>query len=334
MPAHPQAGFSNGISESYPAHFTFVTAQEYNEQCIADLKGIDLSNYVAVIGSGPSSPYIAPVDKLIEKLEAACGVTHVPAENLWIFCQRAYESNQVAYFKVIDESYLETPYWDSLVYRYLVNMPFRSFVTLNYDRQMPTAFAERYPNDCDDRFSVYPPQGNDGYFPATKMIADSPCLIAIHGFADPDVPDWEKRAILRLDDYNAHYTGTNPKLLEWWQALLAITPCIFIGTRLQEPGIEQVFNDASVAMRDAIASKKHLHLLACERAPVPPHYPVPDQSFSLIRQLYYDKLDKRHSGLMKILSAFSAFQSVIPRPRSTSVPAFSATSNHNFPNVP
>ena len=42
MPAHPQAGFSNGISDSYPAHFIFVTAQEYNEQCIADLKGIDL----------------------------------------------------------------------------------------------------------------------------------------------------------------------------------------------------------------------------------------------------------------------------------------------------
>lgn len=311
-----------------------MTGQQYNEHCIADLKGLDLNSYVAVIGSGPSSPYIAPVTTLIKKLEAACGVTHDPDEYLWIFCQRAYEANDVAYFNRIRESYGDTPYWDSLVYRHLVNMPFRSFVTLNYDRQMPTAFAERYPNDCDDRFSVYPPQGNNGYFHATKLIADSPCLIAIHGFADPKSPEWERQAILRLDDYNVHYTGTNPRLLEWWQTLLATTPCIFIGTRLQEPGIEQVFKDASVALRDAISLKKHLHLLACDRAPLSPHYPVPDQSFSLIRQVFYDKLDKRHSGLMEILSAFSTFRTVIPSPRSTSVPAFSATSNHNFPNVP
>jgi len=311
-----------------------VTTESFNIACVAELKNYNLSEYIAVVGSGPSSPYITSVDALISKLCNSCGVHFEDGEHLWVFCEKAHAANETEYFRVLRESYGDTPHWDSLIYRFLVNCPFRSFVTLNYDRQLPAAFAERYPGDCDSRFSVYPPNGNLGYFHATKLISDEPLLIAIHGYADKEDPSWERRVILRLKDYNDHYTGTNPQLLGWWQTLLTANPCIFIGTTLREPGIEQVFKESSAVMRDAIAAKGHLHLLPCERASSPPHYPSAAYSYSAIKQVFYDKKDQRHTGLIDVLTNFSAYRMVIPRPKSTSIPSFSATSNHDFPDVP
>lgn len=310
-----------------------MTPDEYNNDCIQALKAANLSDYIAVVGSGLSSPYIAPVGTLKRKLSEACGIEPLEGEHLWVFCQRAHDANPDAYVQVLQDSYSGTPYWDALVYRYLINMPFRGFATLNYDRQLPSAFAERYPDDCNERFSVYPPS-NNGYFQATQLIADEPRLIAIHGFADPNDPKWADRVILKTDDYNAHYTGTNPPLIGWWQTLLATNPCIFIGTSLKEPGIELALKDASTALREAIAAKRHLHLLPCERSPGHPHYPIPGHSFFAIRQTYYDKKDERHTGLIDVLSAFSGFRSITPSPRSTSIPGLSATSDHHFPDVP
>lgn len=311
-----------------------MTSEDFNNKCIEELRDYNLSNYIAVIGSGPSSPYITPVAALILKISERCRIEIEDGEYLWVFCERAHAANEAAYFSVIRESYGETPYWDSLIYRFLVNCPFRSFVTLNYDRQLPSAFAERYPGSCDSRFSVYPASKKTGYFNATKLISDQPHLIAIHGYADANDEAWERKIILRLADYNKHYTGINPPLLEWWQTLLAANPCIFIGTTLREPGIEQVFKESSAAMRETIVSRNHLHLLPCDRDDSPPHYPKSSYSYSAIKQIFYDKKDQRHTGLIDVISNFSSYKLVIPSPKSTSVPAFSATSNHDFPDVP
>ena len=45
-----------------------MTPEELNDRCIARLREADLAARVAVVGSGPSSPYMAPIGKLEEFL--------------------------------------------------------------------------------------------------------------------------------------------------------------------------------------------------------------------------------------------------------------------------
>jgi hypothetical protein len=311
-----------------------VTPREYNDQCIATLKRAGMNNYVAVVGAGPSSPYIAPVRTLIAELSKACGVQKKDGEDLWVFCENAHKVNAGEYFRIIRESFGDTPYWDSRVYKYLVSAPFRSFVTLNYDCQLPSAFGEKFEPDHDDKFRVYPPRPGDSYFSAIEVASENQLLMAVHGFANPKDPDWEQRVILRLDDYNRHYTGINPPLFEWWQTLLASVPCIFIGTSLQEPGLARVFKNSPTRTLEAMEANNHIHLLPCTGQGTPPQYPTPGRSFSIVRQLYYDQIDKRYSGLIQVLEAFSPFRTIIPNPRTTAVAPLSATETLDLPDVP
>jgi hypothetical protein len=310
------------------------SATEFNQRCIADLKGVGLSDYVVVVGAGPSSPYIAPVSDLIRSLASACCVIQEDGEELWDFCEKACGANPIEYFRVIRKSFGEAPYWDSRIYKYLISAPFRNFLTLNYDCQLPEAFAERFDQDHDDRFRVYPPRPGDSYFSPIEFVSGGHQLMALHGFANPKDPAWEKRVILRLEDYNQHYTGTNPRLFEWWQTVLATTPCIFVGTSLREPGLARVFKHSSGTLLDAIGSKGHIHLLPCPPEGDPPVYREPSESFPGVRQLFFDPLDKRYSGLVQILEAFSSYRRITPNPRTKSVPALSATEPLGLPDVP
>src|ERR1039458_1842919 len=119
-------------------------------------------------------------------------------------------------------------------------MPFVSFVTLNYEDQLPSAFRTKFPKDFGGRFSVYPTK------PHLRLAI--PCefhrqhLVAIHGYRDKNSQDWPKDIILKTNDYNYHYVSheAGQRLFSWWMDLLTLHPCIFIGTSLSEPGIGSV----------------------------------------------------------------------------------------------
>ncbi len=311
-----------------------IDADGFNLACIAELKKARLSEYIVVVGAGPSTPYIAPVGELIKTLTNACGVEEEEGEELWVLCDKAHKQNPPEYYRVIRESFGDTPYWDSRIYKYLISAPFKNFITLNYDRQLPEAFAEKYKDDHDERFSVYPPKPGDTFFSALEFTSMKHQLMAVHGFSNPKDPSWEKRVILRLEDYNAHYTGANPRLYEWWQTVLASTPCIFVGTSLREPGLSRVFKHSSEALINAIKSQGHIHLLPCRPTGTPPVYREPGESFPGVKQLFFDPQDRRYSGLIQVIEAFSSYRRITPNPRTKSVPALSATEPLDLPDVP
>jgi len=85
-----------------------VTPEELNDHCIARLKESDFPTRVAIVGSGPSSPYIAPIGKLEELLTNSCGVAKNAEEYFWNFAERAYQANPVQYFNIIRGTYEET----------------------------------------------------------------------------------------------------------------------------------------------------------------------------------------------------------------------------------
>lgn len=158
-----------------------VTPTDLNNLCVRELgaAGLHEGKYVAIVGAGPSSPYIPSVKDLIKSMAVACGVIEQPSQPTWQFFQDAFNNNEQEYCRVVRESLGMTPYWDSRTYTHIIEMPFVSFVTLNYEDQLPSAFRAKFPKDFGGRFSVYPTK------PHLRLAI--PCefhrqhLVAIHG---------------------------------------------------------------------------------------------------------------------------------------------------------
>jgi hypothetical protein len=119
--------------------------------------------------------------------------------------------------------------------------------------------------------------------------------------------------ILRVSDYNTHYGDgklsdgrhTTPYLYSWWKTLLTTQPCVFIGTSLHEPGLGLVVEDLIKDGNPYLKEQDHIHLKHTERSNKLPFYEKPGTSLSAIRQVLFDKVDPKFSGLTDVLSAFS-----------------------------
>lgn len=300
-----------------------------------------MRNYVVVVGAGLSLPIVTSVSGITEKLQDRSGIVCDESEHLWDYCERVYDhlrnrrpNCEDDYYDVVRECFEVAPPWSADAYRYLVEIGFRSFVTFNYDRQLPLAFLDKYPGDFPDRFRIYRPALGNHIFPPGLLFSGEQRLVAVHGCADTKTNGWERHLVLRRSDYDLHYTGSSPILFEWWQTLLISTPCIFIGTKLHEPGIEQVLKHSPPDYLEAIKKLNHLHLLDQYGNGDPPVWSKPGISLSFAKQVFYDPIDpKYHYGLIDILKALSGKPRDLPSPRSSSIPALSATDNHNFPNV-
>jgi hypothetical protein len=284
-----------------------LTPEEWNQECIRRLRELPLEDYVGVVGSGPSCPYIAGIGSLTDSLLDRCRIDAIDGEQFWDFCERAYDSNEREYFEVLRETYENTPHWDSRIYRHLLEMPFKAYITFNYDDQLPRAFRNQQGKG---RFTVFPSPPNDYYNPV-ELCTGARRLIAIHGYSDPSNPNWPNQLILRLGDYNKYYTEPPLTLHQWWKGMLLLRPCIFVGTSLQEPGLQKVV-DALLAddeTHERMVKLKHTHLLPLEKGVAVGH-----KSLSVIQRVHFDKIDERYTGLINILSEISGYQDERPEP--------------------
>jgi hypothetical protein len=129
--------------------------------------------------------------------------------------------------------------------------------------------------------------------------------------------------ILRTSDYNTYYGDgrqsdgrqTHPYLYSWWHTLLTSQPCVFIGTALQEPGLRLVVEDLIKDANPYIKQQDHIHLKHTQRAKKPPFYEAPGISLLAFRQILFDKVDSKFSGLAEVLSAFSNISTDRPVPK-------------------
>jgi len=306
-----------------------VTPEELNDRCIARLNEADLESRIAVVGSGPSNPYIAPIGKLQELLAERCALDKDSEEPFWKFAERAHQANADEYFRVLRQTYEETPYWSADVYQHLIAMPFKAFATFNYDDQLPKAFRGRYSDNYAQFFSVYPPHDNRIYFSPPELLQSPPRLIALHGYCDPENHQWERQIILRTEDYNQHY-GAHPALLfDWWRNMLMAAPCFFVGTSLYEPGLFRVIQYLLPGCRDHLEQLKHIHLVHMQAAQCREDAP-PAKSLTVIEQVYYDRIDGRYTGLQRVLSRFSGLPTDRPSPQVPALKPITATDNFNF----
>jgi len=246
-------------------------------------------------------------------MEELCSITKEETEYYWVFFEKAYLASQENYYNCIKEAFGKTPLWDARAYDHLAEIPFKSFVTFNYDDQLPTAFWQKHKSDFSDCFSTFPVQGSATFFQPSDLVGHKQRLIAIHGCRNDDDPEWYKRLILKVSDYNAYYgdglrndgTYEFPALFDWWKNLLTSQPCVFIGTTLQEPGLSRVIDALLKDGNLALKNQRHIHLKHTSRFSAEPFYEPSGQTFGEFEQVLYDNLDDQFNGLLEVLSAFS-----------------------------
>ncbi len=284
--------------------------QILNGACFERLSSLDLRKYVVVVGSGPSRPYVAPVEKLQELLSDRCSVTLEENEELWDFAERAYRNNCDAYYSVIEETYSKITHGLSKAYQYLLNLPFQGFVTFNYDDQIPELCRILRKTGP---FSIYPPAPehafNDSNISEAQPTYPTPSdftgtlrpVVAIHGCYSEHNSSWARQVILKRSDYNEHYTAPHPyPLFDWWRELLQVSSCLFVGTSLKEPGLMRVIQHLQNSDPNRLASMHHLHLVG-DHPNSRGEYASPMKSLGTIEQLLFDPIDREFVGLTNIL---------------------------------
>jgi hypothetical protein len=315
-----------------------VTSDVYNNVCAENLKAFGFEDRIAVIGSGPSCPFITSIDELVKRLQSGCNVRLKPKEFHWDFFERAFRKNPKGYFQSIKQSFGDTPEWDARAYRHLAEIHFKSFVTLNYDDQLPIAFRYKHGTNFSELFRVYPTLGVDKFFFPNDLCGHKQRLVAIHGYRNDQDPSWHKNLVLNVSDYNRHYgDGTQsdgkkgyPELFGWWHALLTSQPCVFIGTSLQEPGIYNVVQELRKDGNPDYIKQNHIHLKHTSRLNNTPFYEPPRATIHGIQQVLYDKIDAKFSGLLDVLSAFSNIPTSRPVPMNPKRTPIMMDANYDF----
>lgn len=163
-----------------------------NAQCVELLKHLPLQEMIIVTGAGPSSPGCCTTKELVDAVAAACRIPSPPdLTQLAEFYQSAHDANADHYYATIKDKFSPPFVAEPKLYRLLVAVGFRGYITFDYEDLLPQAMLKSR-GSLDGQFT---------YYPQPKMFRPydlhSQRLVAIHGFADPNALEWEKKLVLK-----------------------------------------------------------------------------------------------------------------------------------------
>lgn len=297
-------------------------ADELNAQCIEILKqeGVTAGGFIVVVGAGVSIPLIPSGGGLRAIMAEKCGILDDKGEYYWEFFQRAKDCNPDAYRHTIIATFCDIPEWHSEACRQIVQLPCRSIITLNYDDQLQDAFSQKFGVGWQERFAVYPVQDNKiwafGYELEHKFH-----LLAAHGYRVRDTvaaapnfnATWpDDGIILTTSQFAEHYFdhNRNHALFHWWSDVFCRFSCLFIGTSLQEPGIDAVITKLESDGNPSFLAQKRIQLYnAVPLEATTDHetqivYPPPRPPLSSIKQVLFDP-KQGFRGLLEVLSGLT-----------------------------
>lgn len=271
-----------------------------NAHCVQVLKQLPLRDMILVTGAGLSSPACCMLNELVDAIAAGC---HYEApsdlQHVHKFFQVAYDLAPDQYYAVVKDKFSPPFVADPKIYGLLVAVQFLAYATIDFDDLLPQAML-RSRGDIAGHFT---------YYPQPEMFRPydlhSQRLVAVHGFADMDQPNWETKLVLKSSDYEAAYTilrngdGTGG-LLDWWCQVLCQYRCLFMGTSLNEPGIISAIN---YLRKDNNPFRGQQHICLVPLQPeFPQDQPPPDLAplFETIQRVPYHPEDSRHRGLLRI----------------------------------
>lgn len=253
-------------------------------------------NCYAWIGSGLSKPADYPEwPKAIDILCDKCEVPHLSVSEkndpnkLMSKAEDCKKQKPEVYCLTLGEMYGLRKACTREAYTYLTELPFRGYITTNYDPLLAKA-AERIGNI---QIQSYP---------RLQMRTDSQKQVYyIHGFAQRnDEPNGENLVLATSEFEKAYKASILPSFL---LQVLSFSPIVFIGCRLLEPSIQDTFKRVNDI---------HLQIISSD-----PDFPIPPRSILLlletnengnevftnfqIEKISFDKIDDNHVGIEYIL---------------------------------
>lgn len=215
---------------------------------------------VVFIGSGISRECYADWPTLINTLCNRCGVPQQltrdsSALDLQVAADRARNANTSIYYNVLGEVFGQPINRANVLYPILLSLPFRSYITTNYDPTL--SFFASLRSDC-----TLPPMA---YPNLDRAHINNRSIYYIHGYVSEDTCRASPPIILTKSDFDDAYEYGSP-LVAFLQQTFYHDPICFIGCGLNEPELNRLFD---------CVKKHHIyrHKLAADRMEPPSHPP-------------------------------------------------------------
>lgn len=216
---------------------------------------------VAFIGSGLSSGSYPSWPELVNSLCERCGSSHhvnddSPGDDFLDAAQDAKDCAKDKYFSFLGKTFGRPASDASLTYDALLALPFDSYLTVNLDPLLALK-ARTACRPCSDGVKAFPSldRGDMG----------NRTIHYLHGFIKEGTKPADGTIVLARDEFTAAYSN-NSNLKNFLMPTLENTPIVFIGCRLLEPVMPEVF---------AICKEHQLDRLDIEQRENRPSEPPP-----------------------------------------------------------
>lgn len=217
---------------------------------------------VAFIGSGLSAGCYASWHELINGLCEQCGTGSRVSQNstedaLLDAAQDAKTSNSTVYFRFLGEHFGRPAERASLLYDIILSLPFECYLTVNLDPLLALkARTAQLPCDCTVR--AYPSLDRKA------MVNRS--IHYLHGIINEQSTPTDGTIVLARKEFELAY-GNSSNLMNLLMPTLENDPIVFLGCRLREPVMPQVF----AICRQHQQARKRIAMESGRHPGSPPH---------------------------------------------------------------
>jgi hypothetical protein len=285
-----------------------------NDPSAARLTQLVKSREVVVfIGSGLSTGAYPAWHELVLSLCKRCGVaspgplnSSTAVDVLIRLAGDAQKADEDAYLKALQESFAKQIHIKKKEYELLMALPFRSYVTINFD---PLLADEKNRPEYRDRMLIAYP-----YAP-TKYLG-SQNLFYIHGYMRPGQRPTSTSIVLTPETFRKAYADDDAILATFWDVLLTEHCVLFVASGLREPELQLAIKRSQ---------KKRSSMVQRGEKPPPlfilrPAFFLQDDALETrerdhareqqeqselaaldIRIVRYDMKDTEHTGLLEVL---------------------------------
>ncbi len=207
-----------------------------NEPHYQDLKSLVRGGRCFVfIGSGLSIGLYPSWKDLVLDLCHHCEVS-IPgsadpsqAETLMDLADQAYANDAATYHRVLTETFGQLPVTTRRAYELLLHLPFRGYITTNFDPLLAD-HCRRHTDNCRD-VRIYP---------SLEADFNERRVFYIHGYVPSGAAPTNHHLVLGKSQFEHAYASST--LRSFLEQLLTYHPVVFMGARLGEPTLHKVFD--------------------------------------------------------------------------------------------
>lgn len=219
-------------------------------------RAIEKKRCVAFIGSGLSASAYGDWLPLIRGLCASCGidageVKDAAAEQLIDMAEQAKRTNPAEYERYLAKHFGHTNNGaGDLLYGILLGLPFRSYLTTNFDPLLAMRASELRPDGlkCNLPPNVHPR--------LDRAYIGNRSIYYLHGYI-PEHRGPPISVVLARSEFNEAYSD-NSSLVSFLMQTFEYDPICFFGCRLQEPMLRRLFEICSKSQQKHLALMQRL----------------------------------------------------------------------------